>query len=385
MPSSIRLQINSDIWNWAINEGQLDFHELKVRYPRIEDWISGNEQPTFKQVEQFSKHAKIPFGYMFLKTPPPSNTVEIEYRSINNKLPEISKNLKDTIFEMDYKREWMRDYRKSMGWDKIDALDAFEKNTEQDIRSIADIAKELLGLEEKWYKKVKDTEAAFKYIRNKMENIGILVMQNGVVGMNNYRKLDINEFRAFLLYDDIAPIIFLNSLDSKTGRIFSLIHEYIHFLYKQEDVLVNEKIENDIKNERWINKITAEILMPSEDIKKLWNSDQNAIHNIIEVSKIFKVSQLALAIKLKSMDLIGNDTLEEIKSLTQEALDKKDKSGDGGNFYNTYLSRVSPTFTKAVIRGAEMQEVSYTYAFRLLGGIKGKTYDNIKEELLRYG
>ncbi len=37
------------------------------------------------------------------------------------------------------------------------------------------------------------------FLEKKLEEAGVLVMQNGVVGMNNYRRLDINEFRAFML------------------------------------------------------------------------------------------------------------------------------------------------------------------------------------------
>ncbi len=44
-------------------------------------------------------------------------------------------------------------------------------------------------------------------------------MQNGgVVGSNTRRKLDIEEFRGFMLYDEYAPLIFINANDSISGK-----------------------------------------------------------------------------------------------------------------------------------------------------------------------
>lgn len=381
---STRVQVKSDIWTWAINEAQLDKQELILRYPKIEKWIAGIEFPTFKQLESFACYAKLPFGYMFLKSPPRKNVMEVEFRSINNKLPQISKNLKDTILEMDYRREWMREYRKTLGWSRLEILDDFTRTNLQDIESIALRAKTLLKIQSNWYEETNDYDSALKFLRGHMENVGVLVMQNGVVGMNTHRPLSINEFRAFVLYDEIAPIIFLNGTDTKAGKIFSLIHEYIHFLYQQEDVFVSLDSEDAIENERFINSITAEFLIPSNYLKELWDSKADKILQINRISQVLKVSRYALAIKLKNLSMIDDSVLTQIVLLTQKDLESKVKSS-GGDFYKTYFTRNSPTFTKAVINGAETHEISYTYAYKLLGGIKGKTYDNIKEELIRHG
>ena len=94
-------------------------------------------------------------------------------------------------------------------------------------------AKKYIDLDEFWYTEHRDKDSAFKYLRQKLEDKGVIVMQSGVVGSNNRHRLNVNEFRGFLLYDDIAPLIFINSRDSKAGKIFTLIHEYIHFYCKR--------------------------------------------------------------------------------------------------------------------------------------------------------
>ncbi len=385
MAESVRVPVKKEIWFWAIRESQKDEEEIFHKFPKMSKWINGEESPTFKQLEKVANYLKVPFGYMFLENPPRDNIMEVEFRSINNKLPEMSKDLKDTIMEMDSKRNWMSDYRKSLGWDKLDIIVQFNENKSEDILSDAILAKKLLSLEDNWYETVKDFNEAYNFLRKKLEEAGVLVMQNGVVGMNNYRKLDINEFRAFMLYDDVSPLIFINNNDTKAGKIFSLIHEYIHVLFEQEDLLLNTDIEDTKENERYINNITAEFLMPGEHIYYFWNKDIEALEQINELSNVFKVSRLALAIKLKNMDLIDDKTVEIIRYESIKDFENKERDSNGGDFYRTFNTRISPVFTEAVIRSADVGEIGYTYAFKLLGGIKGSTYDRIKEDLIYYG
>ena len=48
------------------------------------------------------------------------------------------------------------------------------------------------------------------------------------------------------------------------------MHEYIHILYQQDDI-ISESSQVEIKqNERKMNQIAAEILMPKEAIKAKW-------------------------------------------------------------------------------------------------------------------
>lgn len=270
MARPVKVPVKKEIWHWALKESQKDEDEIFYRFPKIDKWIAGEESPTFKQLEKVANYLKVPFGYMFLESPPKYDVMEIEFRSINNKLPEMSKNLKDTIMEMDSRRKWMSDYRKSLGWEKLDVIVQFNEYKSGDILDDAHLAKRLLNLDDFWYDSIKSYDEAYNLIREKLEEVGILVMKNGVVGMNNKRKLDINEFRAFMLYNDVAPLIFVNNNDTRAGKIFSLIHEYVHVLFEQEDLFLNTDVDDTEECERYINNITAEILMPQEHIYKFY-------------------------------------------------------------------------------------------------------------------
>lgn len=384
MTTANRIKINKEIYIWAIEESRKDFEEIEDRFENIENWISQDILPTFRQVEELANFLKVPLGYMFLENPPKTDVIESEFRTVGNKIPETSKELKDTLYSVGRKRDWLNEYRSEKGWEKLVSDDLIDlKNN--DIYSICRIAKEYLKIDEFWYREHSNNRTAFNYLREKLEISGITVMQNGVVGANNYRKLDINEFRGFLLYDDIAPIIFINSNDSINGKIFTLVHEYIHFLLGEEDVFIEEDLTSDKKEEQIINRITAEFLVPTSHVEELWNQSKNLKEQIEGLSKKFHVSMIALSIKLKDMNKINQGTVNEIKQYTKIRLENKSKeAGGGGNYYNTTRSRLGDSFLSTVIQGAESGDIAYTQAFKLLDN-SVKTYDYFKEEFMRYG
>ncbi|MDI9395377.1 MAG: hypothetical protein QM426_08170 [Euryarchaeota archaeon] len=208
MTNSNRIEVAEEIYIWAIEESQKDFEEIKSRFNKIEAWMSHELFPTYRQLEGLANFLKVPLGYMFLNKPPKNDIIESEFRTIGNKIPDISKELKDTLYSIGRKKDWLSEYRREKGWEKLVSdklLDLGNKN----IYTIGILAKEFLQLDEFWYRECKNSKDAFVYLRKKLETSGITVMQNGVVGSDNNRKLDIDEFRGFLLYDEIAPIIFI--------------------------------------------------------------------------------------------------------------------------------------------------------------------------------
>ena len=381
MGQTIRYEVKRDVLIWAIKESQKSMNDIELKFSKINEWISGDSVPTMKQIESLANFLKIPFGYMFLATPPKTNVMKVEFRSIDNKLPEVSKNLKDTLLEMDRNQSWMSELRQELGWDKLDIIKNFDikGNDKATIVEIAKLAKKLLGLEEEWYLNHSTNEKAYNYLRAKLEDAGILVMQNGVVGFDTHRKLELNEFRAFMLYDDYAPLIFVNGTDSTAGKIFSLMHEFVHILYQQDDIISESSCVEIKANERKINQIAAEILIPQEIIKAKWieleNKDELA--RIDTISKMLKVSSYAVAVKLSEMRMIADNIVAVTASRSQNIR----RSTSGGDFYKNYYAKMSSNFLKSVVSQAESGNLSYTYAFKLLGGIKGNVYNQIRGEI----
>lgn len=373
-----KFSVNPDILRWAIKESNRDDLEISEKFPYIDEWISKEKEPTLRQLEEFANFTYVPFGYMFLSRPPRPYRTRTEFRTINNKLPNMSKNLKDTVKDMELKQDWMIEHRRDLGYERLDILekfDGFKDRYKNDYKKIAKISLDLIDMDFNKNLDIKDGVEFYKILREKLELVGISVFQNGVVLQNNYRTLDVREFRAFALPDKIAPLIFINNNDSNKGKVFSLIHEYIHILYNRDDIYEG----NNNLNEILINNITAEVLMPEEYILNNWNEDLDELEQINKLTRELKVSKHALAIRLLHLKLVNKDVVEVIVKETEENIKMRESKKDsGGNYYNTLNSRLSSSFKTEVINSIEVGETPYTVGTRLLNNISGKVYRNLE-------
>ena len=109
MTNGNRIKVNKEIYIWAIKESRKSFEEIEDRFENIEAWMSQDILPTFRQVEDLANFLKVPLGYMFLDNPPKTDIIESEFRTVGNKIPEISKELKDTLYNVGRKRDWLSD------------------------------------------------------------------------------------------------------------------------------------------------------------------------------------------------------------------------------------------------------------------------------------
>src|SRR5690625_699393 len=126
---------------------------------------------------------------------------------------------------MERKQDWLRNKLIEDGVEPLSYVGIFENNTDINYKVIVNKIRETFSLSKEWYKETTSRFTSFDLLRNKLSQRGITVMQNGIALNNTHRPLDLNEFRAFTLVDEYAPLIFINTLDSNNGKTFSLLHE----------------------------------------------------------------------------------------------------------------------------------------------------------------
>lgn len=378
MPA-INVNIQPEILNWALNQTTEEKLGEKLM-ANIKQWIAGTKNPTFNQIEDFSRKSNIPLGYFFLQTPPVEQIKLLEYRTIDSRqMTEPSRNLLDTIYEMEAVQEWMAEYRKDMGFDSVEYVGCLKNVT--DVGLIADRIRNDLGLEIEWYKEFQDMPTAFNKIRNCLEKCGVLVMMSGIVAKNTHRVLDLNEFRAFAMINDLAPIIFINSADSWGGRLFSLCHEIVH-VWIGEDDLYNDR-KNSGEGIRPIevicNAVAGELMVPTTIFLERWSQSQkeDVYQQIKELSKAFLCSESVIARRALDNDKINKNIYNQVVSDAIEAYNQlKQEKGTGGNYYSTARSRLDGVFVRALCESVNNGRTSYTEAYRLTN-TTGKTFSEV--------
>ena len=382
MPT-VNVNIQPAIISWALSQTSEEKLGTKL-VENIKQWLDGTKSPTFNQIEDFSKKSHIPLGYFFLQTPPVEQISLLEYRTLDSiELTNPSRNLIDTIHEMEAVQEWMVNYRKEWNYDTISVVGSLKGIT--DISVIADTIRKDLGLNVEWYKECGNPSEAFNKVRGLLEECGIIVMMNGIVGKNTHRALDVNEFRAFAMVDKWAPLIFINGADSLGGRLFSLLHETVH-LWLGENDLYNDRrytTEKVKPIEVICNAVAGEILVPRQVFLQCWEKDANddVYVKIKELTKIFRCSESVLSRRALDNQKIDKAIYNKVVSdAIQAYIESKQEKSSGGDYYRVARSKLDGAFVRALCESVNSGRTSYTEAYRLTN-TTSKTFSEVASGL----
>jgi Zn-dependent peptidase ImmA (M78 family) len=211
--------------------------------------------------------------------------------------------------------------------------------------------------------------------------LGVLVMVSGVVGSNNRRKLDPDEFRGFTLSDPVAPLVFINGADTRAAQMFTLAHELAHIWLGESalsDVTPNAPPTHRV--ERWCNQVAAELLVPVDVLRGDYRRDADLSHEMNQLARRFKVSTLVI---LRRLHDAGYLTRQQFwAAYEEEARHLRGlRKGSGGDFYLTLGARVGKRFARALVASTLEGRSSFTEAFRLLGFRKMATFRDLGRSL----
>ena len=224
------------------------------------------------------------------------------------------------------------------------------------------------------------SEALRRFIEQ-ADALGVLVMVSGVVGSNNRRKLDSQEFRGFALADELAPLVFVNGADTKAAQMFTLAHELAHVWLGRSALSDAEaRATPDQAIERWCNQVAAELLVPLESMRQAYDPRVPPQEEMRRLARRFKVSTLVILRRIRDAGGIGgqpywqlyDDEIQRLRALP---------AGSGGNFYLTLGARVGKTFARALVASTLEGRTPFTEAFRLLGFRKASTFNELGHSL----
>src|SRR5437764_9141342 len=106
-----RIAVKPEVIQWAIDRSGRLVDELRDRFPKIGEWLTGAIEPTLKQLDDFAQATSTPLGMLFLESPPEESLPIPLYRTTKDKsVRRPSVNLLDTIQSMQRRQNWMRDY-----------------------------------------------------------------------------------------------------------------------------------------------------------------------------------------------------------------------------------------------------------------------------------
>jgi Zn-dependent peptidase ImmA (M78 family) len=376
-----RVPINPQLLIWARERAGIDMHTLAHHFPKLAEWEAGTVQPTLHQLEEFARTVHVAIGYLFLPTPPNEPLPIADFRTIGGyDTPRHSPNLLDTIYLCQQRQDWFRDYA------RMHALPTHSFVGSATIHDapedVAHAMRQILAINIAERQQQPSWTHALRQLMLDADRAGILVMASGIVGSNSHRKLSVEEFRGFALTDTLAPLIFINTADSKAAQMFTIGHELAH-IWLGESGISNTTIVQSTKSdsERWCNAVAAELLMPLAMVKK-YRIDQNQITaEMQKLAQHFKVSTLVSLRRLYDAGFIDQSTLWNSYHDELTRIQNEQKTGNGGNFYRTLATRTSARFARAVLSSTLEGHTLFQEAFQLLGVRKTATFYAAAREL----
>lgn len=379
------IQIKTSIIRWACNRIGSLYSELSASkdFKRLSNEKDGAVSLTLKQAEKLAKVLRYPFVFLLLDSPVTDidNLPIADFRSIEGKEVKPNINLKEQIEYCQNQQDWFSDYVNTCD------LDVFKYNGKfslhDDPQEVGLKLKEFLKIT---YKLSKNANDYLKRLKIILENNGILVSSSKVL-KNTQNRLSLSDFRGFALYDDNAPLIFINGNDSASAQIFTLCHELGHIVLGQSGV--SDVVKNNTKKiEKWCNEFAANILMPKNDVIDTFDQYINISQFLQDATKLFHVSANALLLRIYNLNLIDKDTFDKewakAKALYKDYLKSLQESNgkSSGNYYKTVNSRLSHRLLQSLISSTSVGKTTFRDAAYLLGLKSVSTFDKLVKNSL---
>jgi len=376
----MRVEVKPTLLRWARYRAGLDLDDLAGRFPRLADWESGERHPTIRQLEEFAKATRTPVGYLFLPEPPTERVPIPDFRTIGNRrIEHPSPDLLDTVYLCQQRQEWYRDFARSQGDESLRFVGS--TTLRNDVQETATLIRDQLGFDLEARRQMPTWTEALRRFIEQADAIGVLVMVNGVVSNNNYRKLDPDEFRGFALSDPLAPLVFINGADTKAAQMFTLAHEIAHIWLGQSalsDIAPISTPTHDV--ERWCNEVAAELLVPLAVLRSEIRRNEELRDALDRLARRFKVSTLVILRRIHDAGVLKKDQFWRAYQQELDRLSAIAKSS-GGDFYLTQAARVGKRFARALVTSTLEGQTLHRDAFRLLGFSKLATFRELRHSL----
>ena len=312
MPARIEAMIKAELLVWARKDAgysaQIAANKLKISIEKLEKWESGELRPTIAQLRNIAVLYKRPLSVFYLPRPPKSFQPLRDFRRFpDQKGMPLSPGL---IYEIRLARE-----RREIALELFNALKEappsvrfnidMNRNPEIVAKNIRESTNIPLSEQRAW----RGYHAAFAAWRRSLEAAGILVFQAP--------KISTQEMRGFSLPQSVLPVIVVNSGDWIGGRIFSLIHEFVHIL-KNEGGLCDLSVSgnrslSEQHTEVFCNHVAGAYLVPAEDLlnENIVQKNSPSLvwddRDIWSLARKFKVSREVILRRLLILNRTTND------------------------------------------------------------------------------
>lgn len=384
----MKITLQPSVLRWARQRARLEVDALAAKFGKkdaekrarkIEHWEMEGEL-TYGEAEKLAHHTHTAFGYLFLDQPPVEKLPIPDFRTAGSRsVRGMSTELLDVIYQSQRQQDWFRDHLRETGSDKPSFVGNFPPG--KSISKTAESIRKHLAYHPSQCRE-SGLDAVIREFVDAAEAAGILVVRAGKVGNNTRRTLDPQEFRGFALVDEWAPLVFVNSADTKAAQIFTLAHELAHIWAGQSAISNLDKTYAPKQRvEAFCNAVAAEYLVPMNDLITRLDGAPTVDAGFVRALRLhYRVSDLVIIRRLHDSGAISkaafkrnyNDKLEEYRSAP---------TSNRGNFHNSQPGQVGRRFGTALVASTLEGKTLYRDALALLDMKKESSFREFARNL----
>lgn len=249
---------------------------------------------------------------------------------------------------------------------------------------VARSIREVTGFELVAFRAAKDVDAAFTYLRARLESAGIFVLLIGNLG-SHHTNIGSRTFRGFAIADPIAPFVVINDQDAHAAWSFTALHEAAHLWLGTSGISGNSV---EVQIERFCNDVAGRLLLPAAELATLAGSVagplDEAVRQISEFAAARNISRGMVAYQLLNMHMINNVRWQAFddhfygdwQASKARKTEAKTPGQTGPTFPILRRHRLGPAMLNLVARSLREGMLTYTKAGQLLG-VKPRTVESI--------
>ncbi|MCE2663157.1 MAG: ImmA/IrrE family metallo-endopeptidase [Microcystis sp. M53603_WE2] len=386
--------VNPKIIQWARERARYSLESVALKFKKdvsvIEKWESGEDFPTYSQLEKLAEIYKRPLALFFFPEPPLEAEEKQEFRTLPDF--EIENLAADTIYALRQAKAMQLSLQEINNGINPSTKKIFQDiavSSSDDLRRLAEQIRNYLNVTLEEQLTWNDQETALKKWRSAVEEAGIFIFK---------RSFKQREISGFCLIDIEFPIIYINNSTEKSRQIFTIFHELAHILLqtngitKSDDRYINSLQGENKYIEIFCNKFAAEFLLPnhvfSEIIRETIVNVNDNDKIISKISSDYKVSREVVLRKLLDNNLISQKeyTLKVREWYSEQVGKSQDKNKkSGGDYYASQATYLGENYLKLVFKKYYQGQYDIERVADYLNIKKVATVEKLEQYLLDKG
>lgn len=378
--------VNPEILRWARESAGMSLHAAASKLSlgdtkkalgkdRLQSLETGQDEPEVAMLMKMAKAYRRPLLSFYLPEPPAPDTSAHDFRTLPQRNsadePVVATLLRDVKTRQTLVRAMLEEE------DSAARLYVGSVSTKSSVDEVRSSIVEAAGISLNEFRAAKNQDAAFAYLREKLEGIGIFVLLLGNLG-TFHTNIDVTAFRGIALADPIAPFVVINDQDAKSAWSFTLLHEACH-LWLGESAI--SSFGSDIASEKFCNDVASSFLLPHADLATLPLPEPGDLAEIAAAIAEFSfkrnLSMTMVAFRLFQSQRVSEEVWTRLSNTFREEwrkakekekeFRKSKENASGPSYYLVKRHRLGKALVDTTYRGVMEGTLSATKAAKILG------------------